>query len=275
MPSPTEITVSQLSRLIGIPNAPTIIDVRIDDDFVQDPQILPTAKRHSHTDIASLLPSLKNQSVIIYCQKGKKISQGCVAILREAGIQAESLQGGHFAWKDAKQPLLTMEKLPKTNLQGRTVWVTKQRPKIDRIACPWLIRRFVDPHAQFLFVSPSEVLDVAEKFSATPFDIDDVFWGHRDDQCTFDTMLHEFSLQTKALMNLATIVRGADTNNHNLAPEAAGLLAASLGLSRMYKDDNEQLNAGMLLYDALYRWARDATHEQHASQSKNSLGNQL
>lgn len=269
MPSPTEITVSQLSRLIGTPNTPIIIDVRIDDDFTADPQLLPTAFRHSFSDIASLVPKLESSRVVVYCQKGKKISQGAIAILRESGIKAESLEGGHFAWRDDKQIMISAEKTPERNAQSRTVWVTKQRPKIDRIACPWLIRRFIDPNAQFLFVAPSEVLDVAEKFDATPFDIEGVFWGHRGEHCTFDTMLEEFTLETKALTRLAEIVRGADTNKHELAPEAAGLLAASLGLSRMYRDDNEQLNTGMLLYDAFYRWARDATSEKHASHTKN------
>ena len=265
MTSPTEITVPQLARLIGTPDVPVLVDARIDEDFEADPELLPTALRCPHGQIASLLPQLIDTRVVIYCQKGKKISQGAVAILRAQNIQAENLEGGHFAWRDAGQALIPVSKIPNTNPEGRTVWVTKQRPKIDRIACPWLIRRFVDPNAQFLFISPSEVLAVADKFNATPFDVDEVFWGHRGDHCTFDTMLEEFNLQTKSLQHLATIVRGADTNHHELAPESAGLLAASLGLSRMYRDDVAQLNAGMMLYDAFYRWARDATKEQHES----------
>jgi hypothetical protein len=137
------------------------------------------------------------------------------------------------------------------------------RPKIDRIACPWLIRRFIDPAAVFLFVAPAEVEAVAERFGATPFDVEDVFWSHRGETCTFDTMLSEFGLETEPLLRLAAIVRGADTARLDLAPESAGLLAASLGLSRMYADDLEQLEAGLLLYDAFYRWARDATGEIH------------
>ena len=265
MPSPTEITVSQLARLIGTPDAPILIDVRIDEDFESDPQLLPTAKRYSHLDMAALESKLNGRRVVIYCQKGKKISQGAGAILRALNIRAETLEGGHFAWRDAGQALIPASGLPKPNTEGQTVWVTKQRPKIDRIACPWLIRRFIDRDAQFLFVSPSEVLEVADKFNATPFDMDGVFWSHRGARCTFDTMLEEFNLETKPLLNLATIVRGADTNHHELAAQSAGLLAASLGLSRIYRDDIEQLNAGMLLYDAFYRWARDATEEQHDS----------
>jgi hypothetical protein len=131
------------------------------------------------------------------------------------------------------------------------------------MACSWLIRRFIDPVAQFLFVAPSEVLAVAEKFAATPFDVEDTFWSHRGEQCTFDIMIEEFRLTDAALQQLATIVRGADTNRHDLAPQCAGLLAASLGLSRIYHDDHQQIEAGMLLYDAFYRWACDASDETH------------
>ncbi len=159
--------------------------------------------------------------------------------------------------------MVTAAKLPPSDSSGRTMWVTRHRPKIDRIACPWLIRRFIDPKAQILFVAASQVSNVAERFNATPFDIEGVFWSHRAETCTFDTMIEEFGIRHDALTRLAVIVRGADTNRHDLAPEAAGLLAASLGLSRMFRDDLQQLDAGMLLYDAFYRWARDATNEGH------------
>ncbi|MEM8949374.1 MAG: sulfurtransferase/chromate resistance protein [Pseudomonadota bacterium] len=263
MPSPTEITVSQLSRLIGTPGAPVLIDICIDEDFNEDPRLIPGSFRHPFRDVAELAPKLAGRKAVVICQKGKKLSQGAAAILRDHGIVAESLEGGIFAWRDAGEPLLPAARLPKRNAEGRTIWVTRHRPKIDRIACPWLIRRFVDPSAQFLFVSPSEVLSVAETFDATPFDVEDVFWSHRGDRCTFDAMVEEFALGIEPLERLANIVRGADTNQHDLAPEAAGLLAASLGLSRMYRDDLAQLEAGMMLYDAFYRWARDAVDEGH------------
>lgn len=263
MPSPTEITVAQLSRLIGTPKAPALVDICIDEDFHDDPRLIPGSFRQPFDKISDLARTLADQRVVVVCQKGKKLSQGAAAMLRDRGIAAESLEGGIFAWRDAGEPLVPAAKLPSRNADGRTIWVTRHRPKIDRIACPWLIRRFVDPKALFLFVSPSEVLDVAEKFQATPFDVEDVFWSHRGDRCTFDVMTDEFALVTEPLQRLATIVRGADTNRHDLAPEAAGLLAASLGLSRMFRDDLEQLEAGMTLYDAFYRWARDAVDEGH------------
>ena len=263
MPSPTEISVSQLSRLIGTPSAPVIIDARIDEDFADDPRLLPTAFRHAHNDVDGVVDKCRDRRVVIYCQKGFKTSQGFAAILRDRGVPAETLTGGQIAWREAGELMIPAAKLPKPNIQGRTVWVTRHRPKIDRIACPWLIRRFVDPNAQFLFVSPSEVLAVAEKFDATPFDIEDVFWSHRDDRCTFDVMAEEFQLGSEALDRLSTIIRGADTDRHDLAPQAAGLLAVSLGLSRMYRDDIAQLDASMTVYDALYRWCRDAVNESH------------
>ena len=263
MASYNEISVSTLARLVGTPDCPVLLDVRIDEDFSDDPQMIPGAFRHSFLDVADLAVELQGKSVVAYCQKGLKISQGAAAILRNQNVQAEVLEGGQFGWRDAGLPMVLASMLPPLNASGHTVWVTRHRPKIDRIACPWLIRRFIDPKAQFLFVAPSQVNNVAERFSATPFDIEGVFWSHRDERCTFDTMIEEFGIGNDALSRLALIVRGADTNKHELAPEAAGLLAASLGLSRMYRDDLAQLEVGMTLYDAFYRWGRDATQEGH------------
>ncbi|NKB51423.1 MAG: sulfurtransferase [Rhizobiaceae bacterium] len=263
MASPNQITVSQLSRLIGTPDCPTLIDVCIDEDFNDDPRLIPTARRQPFAKILELAAELQGQRVVVICQKGKKLSSGASALLRSAGIAAEGLEGGNFAWRDAGLPLVPVANIPPLTADGHTLWVTRHRPKIDRIACPWLIRRFIDPRATFLYVAPGDVLEVAEKFNATPFDIEDVFWSHRGDRCTFDTMIEEWKITSEALERLANIVRGADTERHDLAPEAAGLLAASLGLSRMFRDDLEQLEAGMLLYDSFYRWARDAHDETH------------
>jgi rhodanese-related sulfurtransferase len=263
MPSPTQITVAQLSRLIGTPAAPQIIDVRIDEDFNLDPDLIPTAKRYSHTEIERWVSNLDERQVVVYCQKGKKLSQGIVALLHNYGIVAECLQGGHFAWKDAGAMQIPAEKLLQVGVETGSLWVTRHRPKIDRMACPWLIRRFIDPRARFLFVEPAEVEMVAHKFNAIPFDVEGVFWSHRGDHCTFDTMIEEFGLQSEALKRLAVIIRGADTNRHELSAQSAGLLAVSLGLSRMYRNDLDQIEAGMPIYDAFYRWARDAMNESH------------
>jgi rhodanese-related sulfurtransferase len=263
MSSYTSISSEKLYRLVGTVNAPTLIDVRIDEDFAADPRLVPGASRRSHQDVLDWGPRLTGQSVVVVCQKGQKLSEGTAAWLRHGGIAAEVLEGGHLAWTQAELPTVPAEKLPKRDGRGRTVWVTRSRPKIDRIACPWLIRRFIDPAAVFLFVSSSEVDAVAERFDATPFDIENVFWSHRGELCTFDVMVKEFGLSTPPLERLATMVRAADTARLDLSPEAAGLLAASLGLSRMFDDDLEQLNAGLLLYDAFFRWCRDASKETH------------
>ncbi|MER9299300.1 chromate resistance protein [Mesorhizobium sp. M0621] len=263
MPSTTAITVSQLSRLIGLPGAPVIIDVRIDEDFDADPRLLPASCRRDFKSVSNWAAAFAGKPVAVVCQKGQKLSQGVVAWLRHEGISAESLEGGFEAWRDAGGLLVRTDKMPPRNERGATVWVTRSRPKVDRIACPWLIRRFLDPDAVFLFVEPAEVLAVADRFQAVPFDIDNVFWSHRGERCTFDTMIEEFGLESEALDRLAAIVRAADTASLDLVPQAAGFLAASLGLSRMFRDDLEQLEAGMLLYDAFFRWCRDATEETH------------
>ncbi|TQV77883.1 chromate resistance protein ChrB domain-containing protein [Denitrobaculum tricleocarpae] len=263
MTSPTEITVNQLSRLIGLPSAPAIVDIRIDEDYALDPRLIPGSRRRNYRETSQWMTDYAGRKVIVICHRGKKLSQGVAALLRCEGIEAETLALGFEGWAAAGLPAIAPEKLPQRDERGRTRWVTRARPKIDRIACPWLIRRFVDPDAAFLFVSPSDVEQVGEKFGAVPFDTEGGFWDHRGEACSFDTLLEEFGLQSDALSRLALIVRGADTARPELAPEAAGLLAASLGLSRMYRDDLEQLSASMGLYDSLYRWCRDATGATH------------
>lgn len=252
---------------MGTPKAPTLLDVRRDAIRATDPRLLPGARTLAETDLtperlAAIAADLSGP-VVVVCAEGHRLSQGSAAWLRQEGVQAEYLLGGQAAWLAAGLPLIDPAKITARDGQGRSLWVTRSRPKIDRIACPWLIRRFIDPRAVFLFVAPAEVEGVAERFGAMPYDIEGVFWSHRADLCTFDVLLSEFGLSTPALERLALIVRGADTARLDLAPESAGLLAASLGLSRMYSDDLAQLEAGIALYDAFYRWARDATDEQH------------
>ena len=142
-------------------------------------------------------------------------------------------------------------------------WITRARPKIDRIACPWLILRFIDPKAEFLFVAPPDVLPQAKATGAIPFDVEGVELSHVGPLCSFDALLAKYKLEDPALKDLAKIVRGADTASLDLAPEAAGLLAISLGLSQLFADDHEQLKHGMLIYDALYAWLTRARTERH------------
>jgi rhodanese-related sulfurtransferase len=264
MPSPTEITVAQLSRIIGLPSAPRLVDVRTQEEFRADPRVIPGAQHHDYRDKSFWADTYVDHPVIVYCRQGLTLSQGTAAWLRYRNIDAQTLEGGYEDWIKSRQPLIRSEKLPARDEIGRTVWVTRARPKVVRIACPWLIRRFIDPRAIFLFVAPSEVSGVAHRFNATPFDTDGAFWGDRGDRCTFDVMLEEFGLTSDALARLALIVRGADTGRLDLTPQSAGLLAASLGFSRMYRDDLAQLEAAMALYDAYYRWCRDATEETHS-----------
>jgi len=142
-------------------------------------------------------------------------------------------------------------------------WVTRERPKIDRIACPWLITRFIDKEPEFLYVPSSEVLDVAKRTGATPYDIPDVEFSHVGDKCSFDAFLKRYELRDPALDRLADIVRGADTSRLDLTPQSAGLFAISLGLSAVFTDDHEMLRHGMVIYDALYAWSKSLQSETH------------
>ncbi|WP_336965636.1 sulfurtransferase/chromate resistance protein [Sphingobium aquiterrae] len=260
------IPIDKLARLVGTPGGPAIVDVRTDEDFAADPRLIPGAVRRPWTEVADWAAEFTGSDVVLVCREGHALSQGAAAWLRQAGAEAEALDGGIQGWVKAGHPVVPQSILPARDGHGRTLWVTRARPKVDRIACPWLIRRFVDPGAVFLFVAPGEVAGVAQRFGATPFDIegDGVIWSHDGERCTFDVMVDAFGLSgLPALTHLALIVRGADTARPDIVPEAAGLVALSLGLSRMFADDLEQLEAGMLVYDALYRWCRDATGETH------------
>lgn len=264
MPSISSISVDKLARLIGTRSCPALVDVRTDEEFEAEPFLVPGSVRRSHQDVVDWAAAYAGCAVIVLCQHGRTLSHGVAAWLRHAGAaSAESLEGGIEAWRRAGQPCVVAAKLPPRDAVGRTVWVTRERPKVDRIACPWLIRRFVDPAAVFLYVKASEVAGVASRFDATPFDVEDVFWSHRGESCSFDVTIEELGLTSPALSRLARIVRAADTDRLDLEPQAAGLLAASLGLSRLFADDLQQLDAGMMLYDAFYRWCRDATDETH------------
>lgn len=143
-------------------------------------------------------------------------------------------------------------------------WVTRERPKIDRIACPWLITRFIDKDAEFLYVPADQVLSIAETSGATPYDIPGVEYSHVGELCSFDAFLNKHNLTDPALQQLAVIVRGADTARLDIAPQAAGLLATSLGLSHNFTDDHEMLAQGMVMYDALYAWCKHTQQETHS-----------
>ncbi len=178
-----------------------------------------------------------DRAVVVVCERGGTLSQGVAAWLRKAGARAEYLEGGFEAWLQAGGLLIRPDRLPPRNAERQTVWVARSRPKIDRIACPWLIRRFIDPDAVFLFVAQSEVAGVAERFGATPFDLDGNFWSHRGEACTFDVMLEEFGLVSPALSRLATIVRGGRYREARHCSRSAG---SAGGLARPVADVPER-----------------------------------
>ncbi len=200
----------------------------------------------------------KASKVVAYCVRGHEVSQGVAQTLREAGISARYLVGGiEDGWRPAGGIFM-----PKAG-NASTRWVTRERPKIDRIACPWLIARFIDPDAEFLYVPTSNVLSAAKETEAIPYDIPDVQFSHDGEFCSFDAFLKHFRLHDPALQQLAVIVRGADTAKLDLAPQAPGLAAISLGLSRTFSDDHEMLKHGMVMYDALYAWCKGGQDELH------------
>src|SRR5262249_30923942 len=222
------IPLDRLARLIGTPNCPALVDVRIDDDYEADPRLIPGSIRRPHADVSAWTCEFTGRSAIAICQRGAKLSEGTAAWMRHAGVAADSLEQGFEGWRKAGLPLVTTTRMPPLDSQKRTVWVTRARPKVDRLSLPCLILLFVDPRSVFLFVAPAEVEGVAERFFATPFDVEGVFWSHRGDTCTFDVMVEEFGLATEPLLRLAAIVRGADTGRIDAAPQAARLLARAL-----------------------------------------------
>lgn len=147
-------------------------------------------------------------------------------------------------------------------------WITRERPKIDRIACPWLIKRFIDHDAEFIYVPTQQVLEKASELDAIPYDISGVEYTHEGEFCSFDYFLKKHKLQDEALQRLAIIVRAADTDDYSLSPQAAGLFAISAGLSYNFKDDHEMLNHGLVIYDALYSWCKYVSTETHGWEFK-------
>lgn len=257
------IAADKLLRLVGTRDGPAIVDVRPVAEA-----LLPASIQRSVDNVAEWADDLSRRPVVVACGDGRELSSGVAAQLRCEGFDAEILEGGFDAWSAAAGPTIDPARLPRRDGRGRTQWVTRARPKVDRIACPWLIRRFIDPEALILYVPPAEVAAVAERFGAAPFDVEGAQWSDRDGLCAFDALVRDLALGSfPALLRLAEIVRGADTGQPDLTPQSDGLLALSLGLSRMHSDDLEQLEDGMVIYDALYRWCRDAVDETHDPRS--------
>jgi len=252
------ISPANLRREIAGANPPIVIDVRRRPAFLEADAMLSGALRREPEEAPAWAKSLPAAgAVVVYCVRGHEVSQGAAAALQERGIAARYLEGGLAGWKEAEGPL---DPKPRN---GSTRWITRERPKIDRIACPWLIARFVDPGAEFMYVPSKEVRSAAREKDAVPYDVPEVHFTHDGERCSFDAFLKHYRLSDPALDDLARIVRGADTARLDLAPQAPGLAAISLGLSRNFQDDHEMLKHGMVMYDALYTWCKEGKQEVH------------
>lgn len=260
------ISPKDLWNAIATPCAPQIVDVRRRDAYAASSQLLPGALWRDAGQTPQWAGELdRARPIVAACKAGHEMSQTAIAQLRADGFDARVLEGGYAAWTAAALPLVAKAELDRISPKRPSLWVTRRRPKIDRIACPWLIRRFVDPQARILFVDPDQVVNVARESGGVPFDIKDVELSHDGERCSFDTVLKLFALESEpSLARLALIVRGADTARPDLAAEAAGLHAISLGLSALSGDDDHRLlERGFMVYDALFAWLRFAAEERH------------
>ena len=247
------ISAAELQGSFRSRSSTLVIDVRKSEHFRESPYAIKGALRRDPAKVdlwKSTLP--RAAEVVVYCVHGHEVSQGVAKTLG-----ARYLEGGIEAWRE------TGGELSQKPINSSSRWVTRERPKIDRIACPWLIRRFVDPGAEFLYVSAADVMRISNEKEAVPYDIPDVEFSHVGEKCSFDAFLDFFRLKDPALSELALIVRGADTNHLDLAPQAAGLAALSLGLSINFQDDHVMLERGLVMYDALYAWCRSGKDEVH------------
>ncbi len=238
------ISYDNLWRLIGSPTCPVIVDGRTEEDFAVDPRILPAAVCRPGLEVAAWAQDFAGRRLVVYCQRGLKISQGAAAWLRQAGTPAEALAGGIEAWRDAGLPLVPVSALPPRNSLGRTCWVAAGDFGCAVLASVWLIRRFVDPEAVLLFVEPSEVAKVSERFGAGVLG-------------QLRALSDRLGLTTAALTRFAAVVEGAPDVERAQSPESAGFRAAWQGLCALHADDLVRLEEGLVLCDAFYAWARE------------------
>ncbi len=253
------ISPDRLYRRLGSELTPLLVDVREEADFAADERMIVGAIRRSPDSVAEWRRDLPaDRPAVVYCMSGESVGERVTAALRAVGIDAAYLERGMRGWAERGLPL--RRKIERVS--GK--WVTRERPKIDRIACPWLVRRFIDPGAEFLFVPTARVFAVAAETGATAFDIPGAEpFSHDGEKCSFDAFLKVYEIADPALDAMAPIVRGADTARLDLAPQAPGLLAMSLGLAAIHADDHARLDRGMVASDALYAGCRDARGEGH------------
>ena len=289
--NPSLLSVSPVvfNARLGRADTPLVLDVRRQPRFDESPRLLACAQRCAPEDVAAFAASHAQREVFVYCVYGHNVSEDAVAALRVAGWNAYRVAGGMEGGLDGTDdaqviaqwrahPPLSFAKRADWGVTGEqpSRWITRERPKIDRIACPWLIRRFIDPRAEFFYAPTSQVLEKAQVLGAVAYDTPGAPVSHVGDLCSFDALLQGFDVHNVALDLLATIVRGADTDRLDLSPQSAGLLAFSLGLSRLHaQDDHAMLDAAMPLYDALYAWCRDrvaAQDEPHNWKPETTVG---
>jgi rhodanese-related sulfurtransferase len=266
MGTPFLIPASEVFAQLGRADAPLVFDVRRPEIVEASNELMPAARIRTPSEaIAEALLDHRGRAVVVTCAHGHNRSQQVVARLRANGVAAAALTDGYDGWRAAGLPLVKRHVQGVTLGGAPTTWVTRRRPKIDRVACPWLIARFLDPTAEFLFVEPDQVVAVAEDAGGIAYDLPGGLFEHDGEFCTFDTLLAAFGLDAEPMLrDLALIVRGADTNRLDLAPQCAGLLAMALGLSAQHGDDDHAvLRHGFIVYDALYTWLRQARQERH------------
>lgn len=275
------ISPQQLAERIGRADAPLLLDVRRSPIFGASGQLLAGALRCAPEEVAVFAAAQPRREVVVYCVYGHNVSAEAVSTLLAAGWPARQLAGGlegGEAGVDQPQDIAdwrahrvaSISKRADWGVTGEqpSRWITRERPKIDRIAGPWLIRRFIDPRATFFYVPAAQVFDEGRRLGAVAYDIPGAPVSHVGERCSFDALLDGFGLRLPALDILAKIVRGADTDRLELAPQSAGLLAFSLGLSALHpSDDHAMLEAAMPLYDALHAWCRSRAAQQDEAHS--------
>ena len=254
MDTVASISPRSLQTRIGSARSPLVLDVRDPADFSLEARMIPAALQPEADIVAIAAGHAAGRPIALYCREAGDVSREAARVLSRAGYDAAYVEGGLAAWLREGCP--TLRRKPEWGVPGSSRWITRARPKVDRVACPWLIRRFADPLARFDYVPADRVLEEAQARGAVAFDLPGAPVGHRGERCSFDALIEAFELHDRPLDRLARIVRGADTGRPDLAPQCEGLLAASLGLSERFADDHEMLEAAMPLYDGLYAWCR-------------------
>lgn len=264
------LSAQTLRQRLGTPYAPLIIDVRRDEAYEQSARVIAASRWRDHRQTeqwASELPA--GADVLVYCVHGHQVSQSSMAVLRSLGHDAKFLETGIEGFIEAGGTTVARRSaFHRVGMPSR--WVTRCQPGIDRLACAWLIRRFVDRGARIHYVERDQVLAVAAELDAIGFGVEGAPFAHAQGRCSFDALLDHFDIQDEALHHVARIVRSADTARGELEPQCAGLHALSLGLFALHKDEHRVFEHAMVVYDALYAWARDAQGQSHRRTMNNS-----